>query len=433
MPTLGFHYRAGVLHCEETSLPAIASAVGTPAYIYSASSIRNNYDAYSRRYGSAPHTVHYSVKANGSLGILSLLAGRGAGFDIVSGGELFRVLQAGGDPAKVLFAGVGKTAHEIDEALAAGIACFNCESEAELELLNQRAALRRTRAPLALRVNPDVSAETHPYIATGLREHKFGIPIAEAESLYRRAAALPCLEIKGVACHIGSQILDVGAFVEALRKVIRLVERLRAQGIAIQHLDLGGGLGVGYKPEDESPAIADYMAALLAELEGHDLHLHVEPGRSIIAQAGILLTTVLYRKPGPDKEFIIVDAAMNDLLRPALYKSHHEVLPVCQSGREPVQVDIVGPICETGDFLARHRRLPAVEPGELLAICTAGAYGFVLSSNYNARPRAPEVLVQGAEFAVIRQRESYQDLIRGERRHAASETAFGRGVAQPPR
>jgi diaminopimelate decarboxylase len=383
--------------------------------VYSGSSILDNYDQYSQRYGSAPHTVHYSVKANGSLGILALLAGRGAGFDIVSGGELFRVLRAGGDPAKVLFAGVGKTAAEIDEALAAGIACFNCESEAELKLLNGRAALRRTRAPVALRVNPDVSAETHPYIATGLREHKFGIPISEAECLYRRAASLPHLEIKGVACHIGSQILDVGAFLEALRKIIALVERLRGQGLAIGHLDLGGGLGVGYRPEDESPAIADYMAALLRELEGHDLHLHVEPGRSIVAQAGILLTTVLYRKPGPEKEFIIVDAAMNDLLRPALYKSHHEILPERQTGRGPVTADIVGPICETGDFLARNRVLPAVEPSERLAICTAGAYGFVLSSNYNARPRAAEVLVQGAEYRVIRERECYQDLIRGEK------------------
>jgi diaminopimelate decarboxylase len=416
MATLGFEYRDDVLHCEGVPLPTIASRVGTPVFVYSSSSILDNYDAYSRRYGSVPHTVHYSVKANGSLGILALLARRGAGFDIVSGGELFRVLQAGGEPGKVVFSGVGKTADEIDYALGAGIAVFNCESESELKLVNARAAARRTRAPVALRVNPDVSTETHPYIATGLREHKFGIPITEADDLYRRAASLLHLEVKGVACHIGSQILDIQAFLEALRKVVQLVERLRARGLAIRHLDLGGGLGVGYRPEDASPAIADYMCAVLREVEGHDLHLHVEPGRSIVAQAGVLLTTTLYRKPGPEKEFVIVDAAMNDLLRPALYQSYHDVIPVMRAaGRATVTADIVGPVCESGDFLARDRRMPAVEAGELLAVCTAGAYSFVLSSNYNARPRAAEVLVSGADFTVIRDRESYADLIRGER------------------
>jgi len=415
MPTQGFDYRNGVLHCEDVSLEAIAAQAGTPCYVYSAKSILANYEAYSQRCGEAPHTVHYSVKANGSLGILSLLARRGAGFDIVSGGELFRVLQAGGDPAKVVFSGVGKTAAEIDYALGAGVGAFNCESEAELVLLNERAGCRGLRAPVAVRVNPDVSAETHPYIATGLREHKFGVAIAEAEALYARAGALPHLAVEGVACHIGSQILDVGAFVEALRKVVALAERLRARGIAIGHLDLGGGLGVGYRAGDPGPAIGEYMAALAGELQGRGLHLHVEPGRSIVAQAGVLLTTVLYRKPGPDKEFLIVDAAMNDLIRPALYKSHHEILPVRAAARSEVTADIVGPVCETGDFLARDRRLGAVEPGERLAICTAGAYGFVLSSNYNARPRAAEVLVDGARSTVIRERETCADLIRGER------------------
>ncbi len=416
MPTLGFPYRSGILHCEDLPLPGIVSRVGTPVFVYSASSILANYDAYSRGYGGVPHTVHYSVKANGSLGILSLLARRGAGFDIVSGGELFRVLQAGGDPAKVVFSGVGKTTDEIDYALRSGIGLFNCESEAELQLLNGRASPRYVRAPVAIRVNPDVSAETHPYIATGLREHKFGVPIAEAEELYRRAASLANLDVIGVACHIGSQILDLSAFLDALRKVLALAGRLRAAGLPIRHLDLGGGLGVGYRPEEESPAIPDYMGALVRELEGRDLHLHVEPGRSIVAQAGVLVASVLYRKPGPDKEFVIVDAAMNDLLRPALYQSHHEILPVVQAeGRPVVTADIVGPVCESGDFLARDRRLSALEPGELVAICTVGAYGFVLSSNYNARPRAPEVLVSGSDLKVIRERETYADLIRGER------------------
>ncbi|MBI3697566.1 MAG: diaminopimelate decarboxylase [Acidobacteria bacterium] len=415
MPTRGFEYRSGLLCCEDVSLEEISSRVGTPAYVYAARSIVENYRAYTRACGAVPHTIHYAVKANGSLGVLALLARHGAGFDIVSGGELFRVLQAGGDPARVVFPGVGKTADEIDYALGAGIAIFNCESEAELELIHERAKRRQMRAPITLRVNPDVSAETHPYIATGLREHKFGIPIGEAEDLYVRAARMENLEIRGVSCHIGSQILDINAFVEALSKILDLIDALRRRGIPIRHLDLGGGLGVGYRPEDETPEIGDYLQALLEKLEGRDLELHLEPGRSIVAQAGILLTTVLYRKQSASKEFIIVDAAMNDLIRPALYKSYHDIIPVRAAGREPVTADIVGPICETGDFFARDRRMPLVEAGELLAVCTAGAYGFALSSNYNARPRAPEVLVEGGSFTVIRDRETYADLIRGER------------------
>ena len=415
MPTRGFEYRSGLLCCEEVSLEEISSCVGTPAYVYSARSIVDNYQAYTRACGPVPHTIHYAVKANGSLGVLALLARQGAGFDVVSGGELFRVLQAGGDPARVVFPGVGKTPDEIDYALGAGIAIFNCESEAELELIHRRAKRRRMRAPITLRVNPDVSAETHPYIATGLREHKFGIPIGEAEELYARAARMENLEILGVSCHIGSQILDIGAFVEALSKILDLVDALRRRGIPIRHLDLGGGLGVGYRPEDETPAIGNYLQALLEKLEGRDLELHLEPGRSIVAQAGILLTTVLYRKQSPSKEFIIVDAAMNDLIRPALYQSYHDIIPVRAAGRERVTADIVGPICETGDFFARDRQMPPVEAGELLAVCTAGAYGFALSSNYNARPRAVEVLVEGGSFTVIRDRETYADLIRGER------------------
>ena len=415
MPAPAFEYKSGQLHCEEVCLAQIAERVGTPAYVYSARTILENYEAYHRACGPIPHTIHYSVKANGSLGLLSLLARQGAGFDIVSGGELFRVLQAGGDPASVVFSGVGKTADEIDYALGAGIAVFSCESKAEMEVINQRACRRQMRAPVALRVNPDVNAETHPYIATGLREHKFGVPIAEAEELYARAAWLENLDVQGVSCHIGSQIVEIQAFVEALSKVLDLVDCLRERGIRIRRLDLGGGLGVAYRPEDSSPSISEYMQALWKRLPGRDLQLHLEPGRSIVAQAGVLLAAVLYRKRSTTKEFIIVDAAMNDLIRPALYESYHDIIPVNRQDRPVVKADIVGPVCETGDFFARDRRIPSLEAGELVAICTAGAYGFVQSSNYNSRPRAAEVLVDGPAFTVIRDRETYADLIHGER------------------
>ena len=415
MATLGFEYKSRQLHCEEVPLADIADRVGTPCYVYSAAAILQNYDSYTQACGPAPHTIHYSVKANSSLGVLSLLAKRGSGFDIVSGGELFRVMQAGGHPSQIVFSGVGKTAEEIDYALGAGIAMFSCESEEELELIDQRAGRRQMQAPVALRVNPDVSAETHPYIATGLREHKFGVPIAEAAALYERAARRKNLKLEGVSCHIGSQIFDLRAFEEALCKTLDLVGTLRRNGIQIQHLDLGGGLGVGYRPEEPGPPISLYMSTLWKRLDGRNLHLHLEPGRSIVAQAGVLVATVLYRKRSGTKEFVIVDAAMNDLIRPALYASYHDVIPVNAVERPHVRADVVGPICETGDFLARDREMPVVETGERLAVCTTGAYGFVLSSNYNSRPRAAEVLVNGAEFTIIRERETYADLIRGER------------------
>ncbi|MBI3664953.1 MAG: diaminopimelate decarboxylase [Acidobacteria bacterium] len=411
----GFEYKRGQLHCEDLPLAEVAGRVGTPCYLYSASAIVGNYEAYAQACARVPVSVHYSLKANSSLGVLGLLARRGAGFDIVSGGELFRVLQAGGDPERIVFSGVGKTSDEIDYALGAGIALFNCESDAEVELVNRRACKRRLRAPIALRVNPDVSVETHPFIATGLREHKFGIDIVEAEELYCRAARMEGLVVKGVSCHIGSQIFDIQAFVEALRKILALVERLHGRGISIRHLDLGGGLGVGYRREDASPTIDDYMQALSRELAGRGLHLMVEPGRSIVAQAGVLLATVLYRKRSGAKEFVILDAAMNDLIRPALYESYHDIIAVKPNQGPPVKADIVGPVCETGDFFARDREITPVAPGDLVAVCTVGAYGFVLSSNYNSRPRAAEVLVDGAGFTVIRDRETYADLIRGER------------------
>ncbi len=415
MGAAGFSYRADQLHCEEVCLAEIAARAGTPCYVYSARGILDNYDAYERACGDAPHTIHYSVKANSSLGVLALLARRGAGFDIVSGGELFRVLKAGGDPARVVFSGVGKTAEELDYALGAGIAEFCCESAGEIELLHERARARQARAPVALRVNPDVDAATHPYIATGRRTHKFGIDIAEAEALFARAAALPHLEVEGVSCHIGSQILDAGAFRAAARKLVDLAGRLRRQGLLIRCLDLGGGLGVGYRAADEAPGIEPYVRALLEELRGSGLHLRLEPGRSIVAQAGVLLTRVLYRKRAAGKEFVIVDAAMNDLIRPSLYESYHDIVPIRHAAGPPIVADVAGPVCETGDFFARDREMSDVSPGDLLALATAGAYGFVLSSNYNSRPRGAEVLVEGSRFSVIRDRETYADLIRGER------------------
>ena len=415
MPRLGFEYRQQQLYCEEVSLADLARDLSTPCYVYSASSIVANYRAYSTAL-SRPHEIHYSVKANSSLGILALLAREGSGFDIVSGGELFRVLQAGGDASKVVFSGVGKTGEEIEDALRAKIGFFNCESEAELLLLNELAERLDARPRAALRVNPDIDAATHPYIATGLREHKFGVEIEQAKGIYERHASLSHVRLEGVSCHIGSQIFDTGAFLEALDKVIALALDLKKRGFNIRYLDLGGGLAVAYREQDASPSVGDYASALAAALEGKDLTLLLEPGRSIVGQAGVLLTRVLYRKRTGSKEFVIVDAAMNDLIRPALYQSHHEIIPVVRpSGRAVVRADVVGPVCETGDFLARDREMEDVEPGELLAVCTAGAYGFVLSSNYNSRPRPPEVLVEQDRFQVIRERETYEDLIRGER------------------
>jgi diaminopimelate decarboxylase len=358
--------------------------------------------------------VCYSLKANSSLALLSLLAKAGAGFDIVSGGELYRVLQAGGDPAKVVFSGVGKTAGEVEYALEHGIHSFNCESEAELALLDAMAARRGVKAGFSLRVNPDVDASTHPYISTGLSQHKFGIAIAEAAEVYDRSRVFSNLSAEGVSCHIGSQILDPSPMFEAVDKVLALALDLRARGFGIRHVDLGGGLGVAYQQGDQAPAIRSYVECLHARLRRAGLAAMVEPGRSIVGQAGVLLTRVLYRKRNGPKEFVVVDAAMNDLIRPSLYRAHHEIIPVRKSSLPPITADIVGPVCETGDFLARDRELSGAMPGDFLAVCTAGAYGFVLSSNYNARPRAPEVLVEGAGYRVVRARETYEDLVSGE-------------------
>ncbi len=409
-----FSYSGNDLYCEQVPLADLAHHIGTPAYVYSSAAILASYRAYDEAFGDLPHSVCYAVKANSSLGVLAMLAKAGAGFDIVSGGELYRVIQAGGDPAKVVFSGVGKTATEVEYALANGIHGFNCESEAELALIDSLAARRGMKARFAIRVNPDVDAATHPYISTGLSLHKFGIAISDAPAVYDRARQFRNLSAEGVSCHIGSQILDTSPILEAVDKALALAARLRAEGHPIRHLDLGGGLGVAYHEGEEAPGIRSFIASLRDRLLESGLHIMVEPGRSIVGQAGVLLTRVLYRKRNGDKEFVIVDAAMNDLIRPSLYRAHHEIIPVRQNPLPPITADVVGPVCETGDFLARDRRMVNAMPGDYLAIKTAGAYGFAQSSNYNSRPRAPEVLVEGTSYRVIRQRETLQDLVRGE-------------------
>jgi diaminopimelate decarboxylase len=407
-------YRDRALHMDGVALAEVAARVGTPCYVYSANEILANYRCYDESLGDVPHSVCYAVKANGNLAILKLLAQAGASFDIVSGGELYRVMQAGGDPARVVFSGVGKTAAEIDQALEAGIFVFNCESEPELALIDALAHRRGAKARIAVRVNPDVEAATHAYISTGRLAHKFGIDIADAEGLYQRARQHQNLLLEGVSCHIGSQLMNPAPVMEAVDRVLALIERLRADGFDIRHVDLGGGLGIAYKPEDASPSIAAFAGALRTRVAGRGLHVFVEPGRSIVGNAGILLTRVLYRKRTGEKEFIIVDGAMNDLIRPALYGAYHEIVPVREGDRGKIRADLVGPVCETGDFLARDREIAEVLPGDLLAIRSAGAYGFAQSSNYNARPRAAEVLVEGSAWRVVRKRESYEDLVRGE-------------------
>ncbi len=407
-------YRDQTLYLEDVPLADIARREGTPSYVYSRAAILDRFQAYEKSFGDVPHKICYAVKANSNLAILKLLAEAGAGFDIVSGGELFRVLKAGADPAGVIFSGVGKTAQEIDYALEHRIKSFNCESEPELALIDSLAARRGIQARVAVRVNPDVDAATHPYISTGLRQHKFGVDIADAEAIYERARSLPNLLLEGVSCHIGSQITDIAPLLEVFDKMVALVERLRARGLPIRSLDLGGGLGVAYKPGDKALSICDYIQAMCARTAGHNLEILIEPGRSMVAEAGVLLTRVLYRKSNGEREFIIVDAAMNDLIRPALYHSHHEIVPLRKSDGPGIVADVVGPVCESGDFLARARAMPNLLPGDLLAVCTAGAYGFVASSNYNARPRPPEILVEGGSYRVIRKRETYDDLVRGE-------------------
>jgi diaminopimelate decarboxylase len=409
-----FAYSHNDLYCDDLPLADIAAAAGTPAYIYSASSILAAYRAYDASFGELPHRVCYAVKANSNIAILALLAKAGAGFDIVSGGELYRVLEAGGDPAQVVFSGVGKTAAEVEYALANGIHSFNCESGAELALIDALAARRGVTAGFAVRVNPDVDASTHPYISTGLSEHKFGIAMAAAPAVYEHSRRYRNLEARGVSCHIGSQILDPSPILEAVDKTLALARLLRDAGHPIRHVDLGGGLGVAYHAGEKAPGIDAFVSSLHERLCPDGFQVMVEPGRSIVGPAGVLVTRVLYRKRNGDKEFVIVDAAMNDLIRPSLYRAHHEIIPLRKNTLPPIVADVVGPVCETGDFLARDRKLANVMPGDFLAVCTAGAYGFTQASNYNSRPRAPEVLVEGDKYRLIRRRETYEDLVRGE-------------------
>lgn len=407
-----FNYRDGELFAEGVALSAIAERFGTPTYVYSRAHIEAQYRAYADALSGMPHLVCFAVKANSNLGVLNVLARLGAGFDIVSRGELERVLAAGGKADKIVFSGVGKTRDDMRRALQVGVHCFNVESTDELERLQVVAAELNVRAPVSLRVNPDVDAGTHPYISTGLKENKFGIAIADAEDVYVRASQLPNLEVIGVDCHIGSQLTTLEPFIDALDRLLDLVDRLGDCGIHLRHIDLGGGLGVRYRDE-EPPLAADYIKAVRERLEGRDLGLVFEPGRFIVANAGVLLTQVEYLKHTEHKDFAIVDAAMNDLIRPALYQAWMDVTAVRPRDSEPRAYDIVGPICETGDFLAKGRELALAE-GDLLAVHSAGAYGFVMSSNYNTRGRATEVLVDGAQVFEVRRRETIAELYAGE-------------------
>lgn len=417
-----FEYKQGVLYAEDVSLADIASRFGTPTYVYSAATLSRHYRVFDQALTGIDHEICYAVKANGNIGVLGLLADLGSGFDIVSVGELERVITAGGDPSRVVFSGVGKRVDEIERALDVGIACFNVESEAELIRIDAIARDKGVIAPISLRVNPDVDAQTHPYIATGLKDNKFGIDIAQAETLYARAAAMPGLAICGVDCHIGSQLTSLEPFRDAVTRVLALIDRLAERGITIAHIDVGGGLGVRYRDETP-PEPADYADAIRELVAGRDLKLLFEPGRVLAANAGVLLTRVELLKPGAaadDKHFAVVDAAMNDLIRPALYAGWHRIVPVSESADTTARPwDIVGPICETGDFLAHDRELALAE-ADLLAVRSAGAYGFAMASTYNARPRAAEVLVVGDTAHEVRARESMADLMRGERRLPAS-------------
>ena len=407
------------LHAESISLSRLAQRFGTPLYVYSAATIRERYRTFDEAFRDIPHTICYSVKANSNLSILRMLAKLGSGFDIVSGGELQRVLAADKKAsAKVVFSGVGKLADEIDQALRAGILLFNVESASELERLAARAAHLRKAVNFAIRVNPDVAADTHPYISTGLHEHKFGVPWRDASALYREGAGKKYLRAAGVSVHIGSQIADIDAFAEALQRVALLVRSLRAEGHDIRYVDAGGGLAIPYSDSPESDFAAEttgYAGAVMRPLRGLEVHLLLEPGRAIVGPAGILITRVIYRKRNDGKQFVIVDAAMNDLIRPSLYDAYHEIVPVVRRAKEKVEkVDIVGPVCESGDFLARGRETSHVEEGDLVAILDAGAYGMSLASNYNTRPRAAEVLVDGKRVRLVRKRESIEDLLASE-------------------
>ena len=415
--TTAFSRRGSILHVEEVPLPEVAERFGTPAYVYSRAALTSAYQAYQAALADRagrPALICYAVKANSNLAILDVFARLGAGFDIVSGGELARVLAAGGDPGKVVFSGVGKSRAEMRQALAAGILCFNVESVPELETLNAVAIELGRQAPVSLRVNPDVDARTHPYISTGLKSAKFGVPFEAALPLYRRAAALPGLTVRGIDCHIGSQLLDPAPAAEAATKIVGLVDALAAEGIVLHHIDLGGGMGIRYRDETV-PSVAEYLAPLLAVMRDRQEQLLLEPGRSLVGNAGLLLTRVALLKHGEPKNFAVVDAAMNDLARPALYDAWHEIVKVSDGGTPtPARVyEVVGPICESGDFLGHAREL-SLAPGDPLAIMSAGAYGMAMSSNYNTRPRAAEVMIDGDRMHLIRRRETLAELFASE-------------------
>jgi diaminopimelate decarboxylase len=408
-----FDYRNGELFAEDIALAAIAEKFGTPTYVYSRATLERNFLAYRDALAGTDHLICYAVKSNSNLAVLNVLARLGAGFDIVSGGELERVLVAGGEPSRIVFSGIAKSDAEMARALEVGIHCFNIESAAELEQLNSVAGLHGKTAPISVRVNPDVDAKTHPYISTGLRENKFGIEMDAALAVYQRAAELPHIEVLGVDCHIGSQLTEISPFIDALQRLLQLVDKLGEIGVSIRHLDLGGGLGVRYR-EEEPPPVAEYIAAIRQQLGDRKLQLVFEPGRSISAEAGILLTRVSSLKCNSVRNFSIVDSAMNDMLRPALYQAWLDILPLrSDSGAQTLCYDVVGPVCETGDFLGKQREL-ALEAGDLLAVMAAGAYGFAMSSNYNSRRRAAEIMVDGDRIYLVRERETIEDLMRGE-------------------
>jgi diaminopimelate decarboxylase len=410
-----FEYRQGELYCEQVPVSRIVKELGTPCYIYSHATLVRHYQVFDRAFAAVPHIIAFAMKANSNLAVLRLMAKEGSGVDIVSGGELFRALKAGVPPSKIVFAGVGKSAEEIRDALKADILMFNVESSAELHAINDVAASAGKKARVALRINPDIDPKTHPYISTGLKKSKFGIAADRALEEFKLASSLSHIDVVGVHKHIGSQLTEVTPFVEALKKLLKLVEVLRSTGINIRYLNIGGGLGITYS--DETPPmpheLADAISPLVRDL---NVTLIMEPGRVIVGNAGILVTKVLYMKEGEAKKFVIVDAAMNDLIRPSLYGAYHEIRPLSEAvlQRSKHHVDVVGPVCESGDFLAKDRSLPDVRPGEVLAVMSAGAYGFVMSSNYNSRPRVPEALVKDGEIHVIRARENYEDLVRGE-------------------
>jgi len=409
-----FAYRDGELHCEEVALAPLAAALGTPLYVYSKAAILERYRAFDAAFGDVPHLVCFAVKANDHLAILHLLARAGAGFDVVSEGELWKALRAGADARKIVFSGVGKTETELAAALTANILMINVESPQELDAVERVAARLGVRAPVSLRVNPDVDPKTHPYISTGLKKSKFGIDFGEALVHYGRARAMPHIDLIGIDCHIGSQLTDVSPFVDALARVRELAGRLVAEGIALRYLDFGGGLGITYHDETP-PTPAQYAAAVKSGLRGLDCTLVLEPGRAVVGNAGALLTRVLYRKDTPAKHFVVVDGAMNDLVRPALYGSYQAIQPLRPRGASTIVADVVGPVCESGDFLAKERELEEPAPGDLLAVMSAGAYGYVMASNYNSRPRPAAVLIDGSRHHIVRERETFEDLVHGER------------------